>query len=327
MEKRSFCVVTCVKNEGPFLLEWVAHHKGIGVTDFLVFSNDCDDFTTEILDRLDDMRIVRHLPNPTMFMQNGQHHRTALAYAPLHKEFQRADYIVIIDCDEFIVSKTGDGTLQSLVKNFDDPDIISLSELNYGFGKNLGFEDGLVTQQFRQSRDKKPPPNKPRRGVKSITKRTSKIKEFSNHRPIVYPEFVEDVKWYDGSGALMDQQFISDYQRGINCTGRYEKAWVNHYTLRSGESMLAKFERGDAVRQGRLNSQYFKKRDGKEAEYSDIDANLKTTLPELDKLMRDDLLRNLHEKSVQAHKTKIESLKSHPEFQELWKEIIVSVGI
>lgn len=326
MEKSSFCVVTCVKNEGPFLLEWVAHCKGIGITGFLIFSNDCDDFTAEILDRLDYLRIVRHLPNPTMFMKNEQHHRTALAYAPLHKEFQRADYIVIIDCDEFIVSKIGDGTLQSLVESLDSPDIISLSELNYGFGNNLGFEDGLVTQQFRRSRDKAPPPKKPRRGVKSITKRTSKIKEFSNHRPIVHPEFTDDVKWYDGSGALMDQQFIHDYQRGVNCTGRYEKAWVNHYTLRSGESMLAKFERGDAVRQKRLNAQYFKNRDGKEAEYSDIDASLKATLAELDKLRSDEQLRNLHEKSVQAHKAKIKGLKSSPKFQALWEEIIVSVG-
>ena len=35
--------VTCVKNEGPFLLEWIAFHRIIGVTDFLFYSNDCSD--------------------------------------------------------------------------------------------------------------------------------------------------------------------------------------------------------------------------------------------------------------------------------------------
>lgn len=318
-------MVTCVKNEGPFLLEWIAHCKGVGVTDFLLFSNDCDDYTSEILDRLDDMGIVRHLPNPTVFMQSGQHHRTALAYAPLHKEFQRSDYIVIIDSDEFIVSTVGSGTLQALVDSFDAPDIISLSELNYGFGGNLGFEDGLVTQQFRRSRDKTPPTKKPRRGVKSITKRTAKIKEFANHRPVVHPEFADGVTWYDGAGKLMPEHFIREYQRGIDCEGRYEKAWVNHYTLRSGESMLAKFERGDAVRQNRLNAQYFKKRDGKEAEYSDIDANLKVTQAELKKLHADKELAAFHEKSVQAHKAKIEGLKSNPKFKNLWQDITASV--
>lgn len=326
MNKSSFCVVTCVKNEGPFLLEWIAHCRGIGVSDFVIFSNDCDDHSSEILDRLDEMGIVRHLPNPTMFLQNGQHHRTALAYAPFHKEFRRADYIVIIDCDEFIVSKTGDGTLQALVESLDEPDVISLSELNYGFGGNLAFQDGLVTQQFRRSRDKVPPPKKARRGVKSITRNTGRIREFANHRPIVQPEAADDVTWYDGSGERMAPQFIRDYQRGIDCTGRYGTAWVNHYTLRSGESMLAKFERGDAVRQKRMSDQYFRKRDGHEAEYSDIDAYRKTTQAELDKLRSDEQLKTLHEKSVQAHKAKIESLKSNPAFRDLWADIADSVG-
>ena len=48
---RATAVLT-VRNEGAFLLEWLAHHKGIGFTDFLVFSNDCDDGTDAMLDRL-----------------------------------------------------------------------------------------------------------------------------------------------------------------------------------------------------------------------------------------------------------------------------------
>ncbi|HRK43782.1 MAG TPA: glycosyltransferase family 2 protein, partial [Gemmobacter sp.] len=27
-------VFTCMRNEGPFLLEWLAYHRLIGVTDF-----------------------------------------------------------------------------------------------------------------------------------------------------------------------------------------------------------------------------------------------------------------------------------------------------
>ena len=46
--------VTCVKNEGPFLLEWIAFHRVIGVTDFLFYSNDCTDATDRLLDQLED---------------------------------------------------------------------------------------------------------------------------------------------------------------------------------------------------------------------------------------------------------------------------------
>ncbi|MEJ2036042.1 MAG: glycosyltransferase family 2 protein, partial [Maritimibacter sp.] len=37
--------ITCVKDEGAFLIEWLAHHRGVGFTDFLIFSNDCSDGT------------------------------------------------------------------------------------------------------------------------------------------------------------------------------------------------------------------------------------------------------------------------------------------
>ena len=41
-----------VRNEGAFLLEWLAHHRATGFTDFLVFSNDCEDGTDAMLERL-----------------------------------------------------------------------------------------------------------------------------------------------------------------------------------------------------------------------------------------------------------------------------------
>ncbi len=46
--------ITCVKNEGPFLLEWIAFNRVIGVTDFLFYSNDCDDGTDKLLDALEN---------------------------------------------------------------------------------------------------------------------------------------------------------------------------------------------------------------------------------------------------------------------------------
>ena len=55
--------VTCVKNEGPFLLEWIAFNRLVGVTDFLFYSNDCSDGTDTLLDALGDCGVV-HLQNP-----------------------------------------------------------------------------------------------------------------------------------------------------------------------------------------------------------------------------------------------------------------------
>jgi hypothetical protein len=38
-----------MKNEGPFILEWLAWHRAIGVQDFLIYTNDCTDGTDTFL--------------------------------------------------------------------------------------------------------------------------------------------------------------------------------------------------------------------------------------------------------------------------------------
>ena len=47
----SIIIVTSMKNEGCFILEWIAYHLSVGVTHFLVYTNDCDDPTNAVLDR------------------------------------------------------------------------------------------------------------------------------------------------------------------------------------------------------------------------------------------------------------------------------------
>jgi hypothetical protein len=56
--------VTCFKNEGPFLLEWIAFNRLIGVTDLLFYSNDCSDGMDRLLDALQARGAVTHLSNP-----------------------------------------------------------------------------------------------------------------------------------------------------------------------------------------------------------------------------------------------------------------------
>ncbi len=48
--------VSMMKDEGPFLLEWIAHHHlAVGFTDILVYTNDCSDGTDDMLMRLEEL--------------------------------------------------------------------------------------------------------------------------------------------------------------------------------------------------------------------------------------------------------------------------------
>ena len=102
--------VTCVKNEGPFLLEWIAFNRVLGVTDFLFYSNDCTDATDRLLDALAAKGLVVHLPNPA---EGRNYQMEALKDAAKQPVVTEADWVWVADVDEFLNIHIGDHTIGS----------------------------------------------------------------------------------------------------------------------------------------------------------------------------------------------------------------------
>lgn len=42
-------MITSMRDEAPFIPEWIAYHRLIGFTDFLIYSNDCADGTLSLI--------------------------------------------------------------------------------------------------------------------------------------------------------------------------------------------------------------------------------------------------------------------------------------
>ena len=101
-------VPTCMKNEGPYILEWLAYHRVMGVTDFLVFTNDCEDGTVEMLDHMQDLGYLTRLPNPAPVFESPNFQPAALRYTELTRNFEEADYVCSMDVDEYLNIAVGD---------------------------------------------------------------------------------------------------------------------------------------------------------------------------------------------------------------------------
>ncbi|MEL7215478.1 MAG: glycosyltransferase family 2 protein, partial [Pseudomonadota bacterium] len=111
---------TVMKNEGPFILEWIAYQKVFGADKILVMTNNCDDGTDLLLDRLDEMGLVRHVPNPsgmgTKYVGKANHpHIVGMTYAKLHREWREAERVLMCDVDEFPIVYVGDGSFDALM--------------------------------------------------------------------------------------------------------------------------------------------------------------------------------------------------------------------
>lgn len=313
------CLISLMKNEGPFILEWVAHWRNLGVTDFIIFSNDCFDGTDAILDRLDAMGVVQHLPNPAGLTGSTQFHRTALAYGAQLRRHREADYTMICDVDEFLHIAVPGGTLAALLEHNGFPDAISFSELLYGFGGQEQFTDGLVTERFTWSDDLTPGRLRARRGVKTLAKVSDLVVEWSNHRPRL--ENRKGIRWINGKGEGVPRAFRTGLERGFDVRGTYDQAWLAHYSVRSAESMLLKLDRGDAVRSLRMQPSYARKRSFARVRNTTLCAHSPAIRASMAELLADGELARLHAAAIEAHRARIAELKAAPAMAEAWEVI------
>lgn len=312
----SFLVTTCMKDEGPFILEWIAWHKSIGIDRMVVFTNDCTDGTNLILDRLEELGLLRHMPNPAISTGSTQFQLAALAYTPYLSEWRKADFYISMDVDEFINIRCGEGKLSDLLAATPPFDALSMSELNHGSNGNLHFEPGLLTKQFPRHETERPGSHKSQRGVKTITRISKKLERPRNHRPDFLAQ-EESVKWLDGSGQSIATLNEDPALNGLDVRGRYDLVVLDHFALRSLDSYLIKMHRGDVVMKNKSVSQrYWRLRNKNDEVTSNFDRQQPRFRSELDKLYADPTLKALHDRACDIHVNRASELLKESEYSE-----------
>ena len=305
-----------MKNEGPFVLEWLAWQKLMGVDRVLVLSNNCDDGTDRLLDQLDRLGELRHLPNPVALIPGGKPHNIGITYGRGLREWRDADYVFLCDVDEFPVLRDSAATLKDLLRQLDYPDVISMSETIFGTGPVLEYRDLPVTGQFLKSSGQRPGKWKSRRGLKSITRNDPRL-VIRNHRPIARENIAKDLNWVNGSGRPFPIELRHIHQKGFDARGSFDLVTLNHYTLRSLESFLVKQARGDAVVPDRIDGTYFRRRNQVAEDNTAMLAHQPKLLAEIERLKALPHIDALHEASVAAHLAKIAALRKTALYQEL----------
>lgn len=240
--------VLTVKNEAPFLIEWLAHHRAIGFTDFLVFSNDCTDGTDAMLDRLQALGWITHVANEGPYDEGPQW--AALKAADKHPLVRKADWILVCDIDEFVNIHAGDGTLAALFAALPEATSIPLTWRLFGNDGVIALQDAPITAQFTRAAPKVM--GWPWRAAmfKTLFRNDGIYRKLGVHRPRSPDKSrLNDARWFDGSGRPLDGAFLnarvfSDYGRD-----NYQLVQLNHYALGAMESYLLKCDRGRANRE------------------------------------------------------------------------------
>lgn len=249
-------LMSSFRNEAPFVLEFVAHHKVAGFDEILIASNDCTDGTAEILDALDAMGVIRHLPCKPPPKVTAQHH----AYAQIRRRFgvDAAAWLMILDADELLNIHVGRGRVADLIlAQAPETDLILINWAVFGAGGHRAWADEPSSRRFTQRL-------RTVSGVglvKSLFRRPAAWKAFSNHHPYEHQPGAPLQVSFAG-GLWVEEMPAEHIEFGTLRTVKprvdsFRLAQINHYITRTADSFALRRDRGrGAAPKGKANDRH-----------------------------------------------------------------------
>ena len=134
--RRTLCVLACLRDEGVYLLDWIAHHKALGVEHFFLYSNDNTDGSDDLLAALARAREITWVVNdaPPGVSPRYKAYGHALQMLPEILDYR---WVAVIDLNEALAFDT---TLHASFADYlawqerEAVDAIALSWVVFGSG-------------------------------------------------------------------------------------------------------------------------------------------------------------------------------------------------
>lgn len=314
--------VLTVKNEGAFLLEWMAHHRACGITDFLVFSNDCEDGTDAMLDRLAQLGWLTHVRNPGPHDEGPQW--AALKQADRHRLVREADWLITFDIDEFINIHVGDRTIPALLAALPEATAIPLTWRMFGNAGVVRNADAPITATF--TRAAPAVLHWPWRALmfKTLFRNDGSYRKLGVHRPrSPDPGRLEAQCWIDGSGRPLPTGTRNGRLFSAPGQDHYRLAQLNHYALGSVEDYLLKCDRGRPNREGApIAMDYWIDRN-----FCEIEDRTILALPSdglRSELLADPVLGPLHQAAVAWRQDRMRTLMAEESWRALYGRLLMA---
>lgn len=213
-------VAAIMKNEKPYLKEWLEYHLLQGVDHFYLCDNESTDGTREYLTSYINNNTITYIPI------SGKNQQLA-CYEKIVAEYKdQTKWLAFIDLDEYLVPLKAQNMRQFL-KEFEDVSEVSLHWMNYGDNDTVSRKNGLLTEFFTSHG------------------------RFLNHtvKSIVKPKDVIDFKSFGSNHyvkvngkSVNENHYPVDFMLSFYPSA--DKARVNHYILKSFAEFLYKKSRG-----------------------------------------------------------------------------------
>jgi hypothetical protein len=234
------CVLATARNEGLYLLEWLAYHKALGFKQFFIYSNDNVDGSDDLLRALAEVGEVVWTNNTvdSGVKPQWKAYNHALQFTPEILDF---DWTLVIDLDEYLsLNRDFFATIDQYLDwaERSEVDVICFNWFVIGSNGETHWRDEPLRKRFPGRPSVLSPGSAASPFVKSMF-RTRHFPVSMPHHPIGYREEKFIMK------ASSSRPFIYDPTKGQGMSVETDcrMAWISHYFFKSNEEFVLKFSR------------------------------------------------------------------------------------
>ncbi|MFV0514897.1 MAG: glycosyltransferase family 2 protein [Jhaorihella sp.] len=236
-------LVASVRDEAPYLVEWVAHHRALGFGPILIYQNDSRDGTGELLAAMAAQGLIGWHDNSARrtYRRARLRHQPPVIRALMRAQAsglaESCDYVLVCDVDEFLVVY-GDTGAAALIERLGHPDAVSFAWRVFGDNGRDTFDPSPVAERFtRAAGADDPGVARPYWQVKTLF-RPARTTLWKQHRPRFDGA---PVNWRDAAG-----RDIADRMRQGHVLDppALEQAAMHHYHCKSRAEFHLKIMRG-----------------------------------------------------------------------------------
>jgi len=235
--RRGACLIAAARNEGAYILDWLAHHRALGFEHAFIYTNDNIDGSDALLQQLAGHGVITLIHNIPGTHCGPQYkaHAHALALLP-----QVLDYCwaALIDLDEYI------GLDSRMFGGIDDylawqetqaVDAVALCWLMFIAGRNENWRDESTPARFSRREA----------GANQHVKTIFRPGKFWNsHAHFPHATLNQPFVYRTEDGAIHHHLGVTDRLPAFAIPPTANMAWISHYWLRTAPEALWKVARG-----------------------------------------------------------------------------------
>lgn len=237
-DRYGIAIMACVKNEAPYIGEWVRFHRAVGIRHFYIYDDGSTDGTQALLASIlpaDALTILPWVARMTDAASGQLLNGQTIAFAHAILNFGAAySRMAFIDVDEFLLPKQGSTIEQALEGAAGFPNV-SLPWHMFGTSGHAARPDGPLLLNYTM------------RGADPLTRQEN----VSNFKCIVDPCEVVEVSVHQFRTRQHGDLTVNDAGERFTRSARKSPAFysnrflqLNHYYSKSRAELQAKVSRG-----------------------------------------------------------------------------------